>query len=136
MGVRVSRGGVAEAAYLFVYHLFVLLKVRGVSPRAGDHGTARAPCRQVLTDITTSGLKVLHPTPSDSERHRGAPRNSLSLRSILRWRDALLSAPVSAWELVTAPNLHQMTNGFPHFSAFGLVAQCNFVHWTLRASSV
>ncbi len=28
------------------------------------------------------------------------------------------------------------TNGFPHFSAFGLVAQCNFVHWTLRASSV
>jgi hypothetical protein len=21
-----------------------------------------------------------------------------------------------------------MTNGFPHFSAFGLVAQCNFVH--------
>jgi hypothetical protein len=22
-----------------------------------------------------------------------------------------------------------MINGFPHFSAFDLVAQCNFVHW-------
>jgi hypothetical protein len=40
----------------------------------------------------------------------------------------VVCVPVSASELVTAPNLHRMTSGLSHFSAFGLVAQCNFVH--------
>jgi hypothetical protein len=37
-------------------------------------------------------------------------------------------APVSDPELVIAPNLHEMASGLSHFFAFGLAAQCNFVH--------
>jgi hypothetical protein len=36
--------------------------------------------------------------------------------------------PVSDSEFLTAPNLHEMSSGLSHFFAFGLVAQCNFVH--------
>ena len=37
--------------------------------------------------------------------------NSLSLRYVLRWLDAWLRASVSGLELITAPNLHEMTSG-------------------------
>jgi hypothetical protein len=75
---------------------------------------------------SSSGLKVVHPTLSDSERRRDRPPNTLSLRYILRSPDTRLRACMSGSALVTAPNLHRVTSGLSRFSAFGLVARCNF----------
>ena len=81
-----------------------------------------------VTEIepSTGGLKVVHPTLSRSERHRGAPRNALISCVSIAVTHALLCVLMSAPESVTALNLHEMTNGFP--CALGLFAQCNFVH--------
>ena len=84
----------------------------------------------------TSGLKVVHPTLSDSERHSGTLRNSLSLRQLSRWLDVCPCALMSDLELVTAPNLHRMTSGLSHFSAFGLVARCKFGAVVYASSSL
>jgi hypothetical protein len=77
---------------------------------------------------STSGLKVVHCTLSHAEPLRTAPLNTLSFKVFYSAKHALPCVPVSQVELVTAPNLHEMTSGFPQFSAFGLVVQCNFVH--------
>jgi hypothetical protein len=64
---------------------------------------------------STSGLKVVHPTLSHSERHRGTPRNALVSCVSFAARRALLCVLVSDPELVPARNLHEMTSGLWHF---------------------
>jgi hypothetical protein len=96
-------------------------------PGDGEWITHRAAQRGMKRSAYLSALVRVHPTRSDSERHRGTPRNSLSLRYILACLGAWLCASVSALELVTAPNLHRMTSGLSRFSAFGVVARCNSV---------
>jgi hypothetical protein len=73
-------------------------------------------------------------TITHSLRHCTALPNPMIFWMSIAGRHALQCVLTSAPELVTALNLHEMTNGFPHCSALGLVAQCNCVHWHKAAS--
>ena len=66
------------------------------------------------------------------EPHRATPRNTLISEASFTGTRARRCMSVSDSELVTAPNLHEMTSGLSYFFAFGPASQCNkcnFVQW-------